>query len=99
MKKIMLKRPCYICHGRIKSFDDNDVIKYISKTRRTIIEWYGICDYCLDRYPEIQTMFERLSALHDDEGEGNHTVMFNLIDAIKSYRWGNRYIMPYKPQK
>lgn len=95
----MKYKPCFICHGRIHEEGSKDTTKLIPSTKRTIIEWYGICDVCLNRYPEILETFERVSNLPDDVGECNHTVMFNLLESIRSHFWGNRYIPPYKPKK
>lgn len=99
MKNIILQKPCHICHCRIKDDNTVDTLKMIPTPRRTITAWYGLCDGCLDRYPELIKTFERISDLYDDVGDCNHTIMFNLIDSIKIHYWGNRYIKPYDPKK
>jgi len=90
-------KPCFICHGHI--LDSKKIKRLLPTKRSTIIEWYGICNNCLDRYPEILETFERISNLPDDVEEPNHSVMFNLLESIRSHFWGNRFVPPYKPKK
>jgi hypothetical protein len=99
MKNIRKFKPCYICHGRIHENGSKETTKLIPTTQRIIIEWYGICDVCLDCYPEITETFKRISDLPDGVGECNHSVMFNLIESIRNHFWGCRYIVPYKPKR
>ena len=99
MKNMLSHKPCFICHGKAKEKKSGTAIRMIPTERRTILEWYGICECCLDLYPEIQTVFTRISDLKDDEEPCNHTIMFNLIESIKMARWGCRFIPPYNLKK
>lgn len=56
--------------------------------RRIISVWYGICQFCLGRYPELQLTFNRISDLPDDVDDMNHKTMFDLIEHVRSeHKW------------
>ena len=87
---------CHICFTKVEA--RKIVLCNLKPTaRETITKWYSICPDCIDQYPELISTFYRISKQHDDEGIGNHAAMFNLIDAIKEHRYGNRYIAPFRP--
>lgn len=86
-------RLCHICHSKITP----KKVKAIFKTNQDrILEWYSICFSCQNHYDELLETFHRISNLPDDVEEPNHTIMFNLIDAIKKYRYGYRFIPKFR---
>ena len=90
-----MKRLCHICYTKIEP----KKVRTINKTYADIVtEWYSICPSCINHYDELLETFHRISNQNDDIEEPNHTIMFNLIDAIKKYRYGCRFIPKFRDQ-
>lgn len=92
MRDIVSHKPCHICGGLL---NPSNLYQLRSEYKRICNNWYCICDECLEHYPEIVDMLKRTIDL-DNVTDFNHTVMFNLIDSVKAYRFGCRFIPKFR---
>lgn len=92
MKTINELRPCYICHSLLT---DSNVVSIASDYKRIARIWFGVCDCCQEHYPEIMEVIKRSVDL-DDLDNNNYTVVFNLLDSVKAYRYGCRFIPQFR---